>query len=167
MGEVYAEPAGLFTENRLYIKQVNPIFLVDSDDFELERIKARKMREILNRGEARESPPVNYPNQPVDLSDAEFDEFVNRHPLVVVDFWAEWCAPCRFMSPVVKELAAELAGKVVFGKLNVDLNPETAARFGIMSIPTFIVFKDGRPVDSIIGAMPKHRFKSLITQYLS
>lgn len=138
-----------------------------SDDFELERIKARKMRELLNPSERSMPASGSSPSQPVDLSDSEFDEFVNRYPLVVVDFWAEWCAPCRFMSPVVRELAAEMAGKVVFGKLNVDLNPETASRFGVMSIPTFIVFKNGKPVDAIVGAMPKQRFKSIITQYLS
>ncbi|MEM0481846.1 MAG: thioredoxin [Nitrososphaerota archaeon] len=140
------------------------------DDSELERIKARKMRKLLSHGES--SPPVvpsvrDYPTQPVELSDAEFDDFVNKYSLVVVDFWAEWCAPCRFMSPVIKELASELAGKVVFGKLNVDYNPVTATRFGVMSIPTFIVFKDGKPVDAIVGAMPKQRFKNMIMQYVS
>lgn len=140
------------------------------DDSELERIKARKIREMLLRGAG--GPPKtaaasDYPNQPVELSDADFDQFISRYPLVVVDFWAEWCAPCRFMSPVIMELASEMAGKVVFGKINVDYNPETAARYGIMSIPTFLVFKNGKPVDAIVGAMPKQRFKSLITQYIS
>ncbi len=140
------------------------------DDSELERIKARKMKELLSRGEGSPqevSSVGEYPNQPVELSDAEFDRFVSKYPLVVVDFWAEWCAPCRFMAPVVKELASELAGRVVFGKLNVDYNPVTATRFGIMSIPTFIVFKDGKPVDAIVGAMPKQRFKNMIMQYVS
>lgn len=140
------------------------------DDSELERIKARKMREILSHGGGNPSEVSgvrNYPNQPVELSDADFDQFVSKYPLVVVDFWAEWCAPCRFMAPVIKELASEMAGKVVFGKLNVDYNPATATKFGIMSIPTFIVFKDGKPVDAIVGAMPKQRFKSMIMQYVS
>jgi thioredoxin 1 len=128
------------------------------------------MKELLSRGEGSPqevSSVGEYPNQPVELSDAEFDRFVSKYPLVVVDFWAEWCAPCRFMAPVVKELASELAGRVVFGKLNVDYNPVTATRFGIMSIPTFIVFKDGKPVDAIVGAMPKQRFKNMIMQYVS
>jgi thioredoxin 1 len=71
------------------------------------------------------------------------------------------------MAPVVKELASEMAGRVVFGKLNVDQNPQTAGRFGIMSIPTLIVFKNGRPVDVAVGAMPKSRLKALIARHLS
>ncbi|GBC72061.1 Thioredoxin [Candidatus Calditenuaceae archaeon HR02] len=146
------------------------MWIVVIDDSELDRIKARKMRELLSQGGHNSSAVYgvrDYPNQPVELSDAEFDRFVSKYPLVVVDFWAEWCAPCRFMAPVIKELASEMAGKVVFGKLNVDYNPVTATKFGIMSIPTFIVFKDGKAIDAIVGAMPKQRFKSIIMQYLS
>ncbi len=146
------------------------MWIVVIDDSELERIKARKMRELLSQGgrnPSEVSSVRDYPTQPVELSDAEFDQFVSRYPLVVVDFWAEWCAPCRFMAPVIRELASEMAGKVVFGKLNVDYNPVTATRFGIMSIPTFIVFKDGKPVDAIVGAMPKQKFKNMIMQYVS
>jgi len=144
--------------------------VVGVDDSELEKIMARKMRDLLSRGGgglATGAGAIEYPSSPVELTDAEFEGFINRYPLVVVDFWAEWCAPCRFMAPVLKELASELAGKVVFGKVNVDYNPETAARFGVMSIPTFIVFKNGAPVDAIVGAMPKQRFKGLIMQHLS
>ncbi|MCS7145544.1 MAG: thioredoxin [Nitrososphaerota archaeon] len=144
------------------------IRLVGIDDSELERIKARKLKELLTQSGGNISGSrnvVNYPSQPVELSDSDFDQFINKYPLVVVDFWAEWCAPCRFMSPVIKELASEMAGKVAFGKINVDYNPGTAARFGIMSIPTFIIFKDGKPVDAVVGAMPKQRFKTLILRY--
>ncbi|MEM0381203.1 MAG: thioredoxin [Nitrososphaerota archaeon] len=143
---------------------------MDADDFELERIKARKMRELLSgvkNPEQGVADNVNFPSMPVEVSDMDFDQFVNKYHLVVVDFWAEWCAPCRFMTPVIKELAAEMAGKVVFGKLNVDYNPRTAAKYGIMSIPTFMVFKDGKPVDALVGAMPKQRLKALIMQYVS
>ncbi|MEM1534068.1 MAG: thioredoxin [Nitrososphaerota archaeon] len=143
---------------------------MDADDFELERIKARKMRELLSgvkNPKQGVADNVNFPSMPVEVSDMDFDQFVNKYPLVVVDFWAEWCAPCRFMTPVIKELAAEMAGKVVFGKLNVDYNPRTAAKYGIMSIPTFMVFKDGKPVDALVGAMPKQRLKALIMQYVS
>jgi len=78
---------------------------------------------------------------------------------VVVDFWAEWCMPCRMIAPVVEELAKEYAGKVVFGKLNTDENPTIAARYGISAIPTMIFFKKGKPVDQIVGAMPKSELK--------
>jgi thioredoxin 1 len=138
------------------------------DDSELERIKMRKLMEMMRASsQPSEQPKKEVLDHPVDLTDADFDEFVRSHELVVVDFWADWCMPCRFMAPVVKELAKEMAGKVAFGKLNVDENPRTAARFGIMSIPTFLIFRNGKPVDALVGAMPKQRFKAAIERYLS
>ncbi|MEM4328280.1 MAG: thioredoxin, partial [Candidatus Caldarchaeum sp.] len=88
------------------------------------------------------------------------------HEFVVVDFWAEWCAPCRAIAPVVKELARQYSGRVVFGKLNVDENPRTAAMFGIMSIPTLMFFKKGKPVDMVVGAVPKRMLETRIAQHL-
>jgi thioredoxin 1 len=108
----------------------------------------------------RATKSVNKPTEtadgaPVHLSEAGFDEFISNHKLCVIDFWAEWCAPCRFLEPIVEELAREYAGKAAFGKLNVDDNPRIAERYEIMSIPTLLVFKDGQPVHTIVGAMPK------------
>lgn len=137
------------------------------DDPELERIKMKKMAEILSQGAFRSDKTPAALDHPIDLTDQNFEQFISSYPLAVVDFWASWCAPCRFMAPIVKELAAELAGKVAFGKLDVDGNPLTASRFGIMSVPTFIIFKDGKPLDMVVGAMPKQRFKSFIMRYLS
>lgn len=137
-----------------------------TDDSELERIVQKKLRELMRESQT-DVKTATYPSEPVDVSDDNFEKFISRYPLVVVDFWADWCMPCRFMAPVIKELASEMAGKVVFGKLNVDQNPQTAGRFGIMSIPTLIVFKNGRPVDVAVGAMPKSRLKALIMRYLS
>jgi Thioredoxin domain-containing protein len=106
------------------------------DDSELERIKMRKLMEMMRASsQPSEQPKKEVLDHPVDLTDEDFDEFVRSHELVVVDFWADWCMPCRFMAPVMKELAKEMAGKVVFGKLNVDENPRTAARFGITPHP--------------------------------
>jgi len=105
------------------------------------------------------------PSEPVTLTDENFDGFISSNKLVVVDFWAEWCAPCRMLAPVIEELAKEYAGKIIFGKLNVDENPTTAAKFGIMSIPTLIVFKNGQPVDVIIGAMPKKQIEARLNRY--
>ncbi|GAI94069.1 unnamed protein product, partial [marine sediment metagenome] len=78
---------------------------------------------------------------------------------VLVDLWAPWCAPCRMVAPVVEELASEYEGRVSFAKLNVDQNPRTASRYGIMSIPTLLIFKDGKPVSNIVGFRPKAELK--------
>ncbi len=91
----------------------------------------------------------------IELTDANFDEILQSDKPVLVDFWAEWCGPCKMIGPVVEELAGEYDGKAVIGKLNVDENPQVAAKFGIRSIPTLLVFKNGEIVDKQVGAVPK------------
>lgn len=136
-------------------------------DDELEKIKQRKLAEIMNRMSGAEKGfATRTPPEPVTLTDENFDEFVSNNRLAVVDFWAEWCAPCRMIAPIVKELAKDYAGRIAFGKLNVDENPMTAAKFGIMSIPTLIVFKDGQPVDMIVGAVPKRQIEVRLNRHL-
>ncbi|MGB9135571.1 MAG: thioredoxin [Candidatus Bathyarchaeia archaeon] len=124
--------------------------LSGKEDSEVEKIKARKMAEMkktATSGGEKLSIPVT-------VTDASFDQ-MTKYPLIVIDCWAEWCGPCRMIAPVIEELAKEQAGKIVFGKLNVDENPETAAKFNIMSIPTLLVMKNGVEVDRIVGVAPK------------
>lgn len=94
--------------------------------------------------------------KPMKVTDASFAREVEQSPLpVFLDFWAGWCGPCLMIGPFIEELASDLAGRIRVAKLNIDENPMTAQRFGVQSIPTMIVFKDGREVDRIAGAVPK------------
>lgn len=99
-------------------------------------------------------------SKPIEIDDSNFDQMVLQVKTpVLVDLWAPWCAPCRMVAPVVEELASEYEGRVSFAKLNVDQNPRTASRYGIMSIPTLLIFKDGKPVSNIVGFRPKAELK--------
>ena len=91
----------------------------------------------------------------IELTDANFDSVINGEKPVLVDFWAEWCGPCKMIGPVVEELAGDYEGRAVVAKLNVDENPNVTARYGVRSIPTLLVFKKGQIVDKQIGAVPK------------
>lgn len=103
----------------------------------------------------------------LEITDANFDEVVlkSKYP-VMVDFWAEWCGPCRMVGPIVDELSKDYEGKVTIGKVNVDFNPEISARFGIRNIPTILFLKNGEVVDKSVGVSPKNKLAEMLDKHL-
>jgi thioredoxin 1 len=104
--------------------------------------------------------------QPVKLTDGNFQQIVSGAQPVLVDFWAEWCGPCRMVAPSVEQLAREFAGRAVVGKLNVDENPQTAQRYNVMSIPTLFIFKNGEIVDRMVGAQPLPALRQWLSRHV-
>jgi len=105
--------------------------------------------------------------KPITIDDSNFDQTVlQAETPVLVDFWAAWCGPCRMVAPVVEELAEEYEGRISFAKLDVDQNPKTASKYGIMSIPTLLLFKDGKPISNIVGFKPKAELKRSLNDVL-
>lgn len=103
-----------------------------------------------------------------EVGDDDFvDKVIDGDGLAMVDFWAVWCGPCQMVAPIVEELASEYAGKLRVRKLNTDENPEIAGRYQIMSIPTILFFKNGQPVEKLVGARPKRQFKEVIDSLLA
>jgi len=98
--------------------------------------------------------------QPIDVNDGQFDQVVLKSATpVLVDFWATWCRPCTMIAPILDELAEEYSGRITFTRMDIDQNQKTAAQYQIMSIPTLLLFKDGKPVDHIVGLRPKEELK--------
>jgi thioredoxin 1 len=101
----------------------------------------------------------------VPLTDATFDAEVSKPGLILVDFWAAWCGPCHRVAPILEAIAADMADVLRIGKLNVDDNPRTAGRFAVQSIPTMLLFKDGKLVDGIVGAYPRAQIEATIRRW--
>ncbi len=133
---------------------------------ELKKIKKRKMEQLKKQYIlGGKNMSKNMPDTTLEITDADFDDSVKKYNTIVIDCWAPWCGPCRMVSPVIDELAKEMQGKIVFGKLNVDENPRVSMKHEIMSIPTLLVFKNGNLVDRIIGAYPKQELKKKLESY--
>lgn len=108
---------------------------------------------------------VEKPEEPIVLTDADIDKAIAKYPFIVVDCWAEWCGPCRMLGPIIESLAKKHQGDIVFGKLDVEGNPQTASKYGIRSIPNLIVFKNGQKVGDIVGAMPENKLLERINTF--
>ncbi|MFH1391178.1 MAG: thioredoxin [Candidatus Diapherotrites archaeon] len=94
-----------------------------------------------------------------ELTDAEFDDFIKNNEIVIIDFWADWCGPCKIVAPTFEELSKEYEGKVAFAKMDTMANEQIPTKLGIVSLPTFLIFKNGEKLGSLVGAMLKHDFK--------
>lgn len=138
--------------------------MVKKTDEKLEQIKQAKLEELKRRVFENQVNPAL--DKPIEVTDATFKEITQSHSVVVIDCWAPWCGPCRMVAPIIEELAQDYAGRITFGKLNVDENLEVATQQGIMSIPTLLVFKNGQLVDRIVGAMPRQTLEPKIVRYL-
>lgn len=133
---------------------------------ELEEIRRRKLKKLEQRylkKPAADKPSVD---KPVEVEDGTLDQFVKTHPVAVVDCWAPWCMPCHMIAPTIEKLAKKYAGRVTFGKLNVDENKKTALKYQIMAIPTLLLFKNGRPVDQVIGVLPPEALEQKVARLL-
>jgi thioredoxin 1 len=105
-------------------------------------------------------------SSPFHLTDANFEESINKNKVVLVDFWAGWCGPCRALAPTIEELAKEYAGKLLVAKLDVDENPKTAEKFQVFSIPTVVLIKDGCEVERIVGLCPRKQYDGALAKHL-
>jgi thioredoxin 1 len=142
----------------------------NEDDEELKKIRAKRLEELKMAFEGSSGGTGgsgdDWPDEPVVLTEQNFDDFVKKYPFIVIDCWAPWCGPCRMVAPAVEELAKEHKGKLVFGKLNTDENQSIAMKYNIMSIPTFLIFKDGELIARPVGAMPKPALESTIMEHM-
>ncbi len=134
-------------------------------DDELAKIREKKMQELRDRFDPGKKPapaPGHVSVMPID--ERRFAQVLAQHPALVIDFWAEWCGPCRRVAPIVEELAQEFAGKVTFAKCDTDHNQHLAMQFGISAIPCLLFFSRGQMVDRVIGALPKESIRAKVVR---
>lgn len=135
-------------------------------DEELKALRMKRLQQLISE-DSLIKEKADWPGSPLKVTDANMQEFIKQYRLVVVDCWAPWCGPCKSLAPVFESLAQDYQGKIVFGKLNVDENQKTAMTYETMSIPTLLVFKDGKMVDRIVGALPKPMIVQKLQVYLN
>ena len=123
--------------------------------------RMKKLQQIVNEKELLKNI-----KEPLNLDDSNFAQTINKYPLLLIDFWAPWCGPCRMMSPIIDQVGKEYIGKLVVGKVNVDENPNISRQFGISSIPTLILFKRGQAVNNIIGSVSKSRIDEMVRMHI-
>ncbi|UCH88908.1 MAG: thioredoxin [Thermoplasmata archaeon] len=135
---------------------------------ELDRIRHNKMKDMIEKIRIIDLEDENMQNngKPFKLTDTNFNDFITGHKVVLVDCWAAWCGPCRMLEPTIDELAKQYSGNVAITKLNVDDNPGKAQEYGIMGIPTMLLFKDGRLADKIVGVTPKSAIETKLKKLM-
>ena len=133
------------------------------EDPELEAIRARRLKQLMSASASQTSMVSG--GRPFAVTDCTFDAEIRRPGLILVDFWAEWCGPCHRIAPVLEQLANDRAASLRICKLNVDENPQTAMRFQVMSIPTMLLFKEGKLVDGIVGAVPRAEIEAMLARW--
>ena len=136
-----------------------------SDDEEIEAIKQRKIAEL--QKSLALNTAMSSIREPITLTDSNFKNELSKYPILLIDFWAPWCGPCRMISPIIEQLAKEYTGRIVFAKVNIDENRMITQSFGIQSIPTMIIFKNGKAVDIIVGAIPKAQLETRLHRQIS
>ena len=123
--------------------------------------RMKKLQQIMNEKELLKNI-----KDPLNLDGSNFFQTISKFPLLLVDFWAPWCGPCRMMSPLIDQIGKEYMGKLVVGKVNVDENPTISRQFGISSIPTLILFKKGQAVNKVIGSVSKNKIDEMVRMHL-
>lgn len=135
------------------------------EDEELRLINEKRMKKLQQL--INEKELLRNIREPLNLEDTTFIQTINKFPIMLVDFWAPWCGPCRMMSPIIDQIGKDYLGKLVIGKINVDENPLIARQFSISSIPTLMLFKRGKEVNKIIGSVSKNKIDEMVKMHLN
>ena len=136
--------------------------MADELDEELEEIRKKRIEEIKKK---KEGP--DYPDSPISVSASNFKEVIDRYPVVVVEFRADWCGACKSLDPLIDQLATKYSGEAVFGRVNVDSNPNLVRNFQVSGVPTLLVAKDGEIVDKMVGVSSPQNLESKIRNYIN